>query len=236
MEKLLKILLTLLIFGLLLASLTYYIEPSMYRTLIREDGPIEYLTAFSLLLGAIALAVRLLKVRCTRGRLWFWFNLLMILGLFFGFGEEISWGQRLFSIPSGEFFIENNAQGETNLHNLVVHDVKLNKLIFSYGFSIVFGFYFLLLLGLYKKSTWIKNTVDRFGVPIPTLQHTLGFLVTSGVIFLIPDGKKWELWEGLFGLFFLLILIAPYNTREKLLLTEETETQDPSKRQAHSQQ
>lgn len=228
MEKTLKAIVKLLIAGILLSSLTYYTDTSLYKALIREDGPVEYLTAFSLLVASVFLAVKLLKVRYTRGPLWLGFISLMVLGLFFGFGEEISWGQRLFSITSGEFFIENNAQKETNLHNLVVADVKINKLVFSYGFSIVFGFYFLFLLGLYKKHTGVKSIVDRLGVPVPTLQHSLTFLLASLLIFLIPDGKKWELWEGLFGLFFLLILITPYNTHERLLLPKPTTTHPSS--------
>lgn len=220
MESLLKILLKFLIFGLVLSSLTYYINQNLYEILIREDGPIEYLNAVLLLFTSILVFVKLLKVKFSRGSLWFGFNLLMVLGLFFGFGEEISWGQRIFSITPGEFFMQNNAQQEINLHNLKIQGVKINKVVFSYGFSIVFGFYFLFLLGLYKKNKWINTLVDRLGVPVPTLQHTLAFGAISLLIFIIPDGKKWELWESLFGIFFLSILIAPYNTREKLLLTK----------------
>lgn len=220
MESLLKILLKFLIFGLVLSSLTYYINQNLYEILIREDGPIEYLNAVLLLFTSILVFVKLLKVKFSRGSLWFGFNLLMVLGLFFGFGEEISWGQRIFSITPGEFFMQNNAQQEINLHNLKIQGVKINKVVFSYGFSIVFGFYFLFLLGLYKKNKRINTLVDRLGVPVPTLQHTLAFVAISLLIFLIPDGKKWELWESLFGIFFLSILITPYNTREKLLLTK----------------
>ena len=60
----------------------------------------------------------------------------MIIGLFFGAGEEISWGQRIFHIESSKFFNENNSQKETNLHNMIVDGVKLNKLIFSNLLSI----------------------------------------------------------------------------------------------------
>ena len=42
----------------------------------------------------------------------------MALIFIFGAGEEISWGQRIFNVESSEYFLENNAQGETNLHNM----------------------------------------------------------------------------------------------------------------------
>ena len=50
--------------------------------------------------------------------------------LFFGSGEEISWGQRLFQIETGDTFKQLNTQGETNLHNLKVNGVSINKLNF----------------------------------------------------------------------------------------------------------
>lgn len=46
----------------------------------------------------------------------------LLLGVFFLFifGEEISWGQRVFGITPGNFFNQENLQQETNLHNLRV--------------------------------------------------------------------------------------------------------------------
>ena len=44
--------------------------------------------------------------------------LLLALFFFFVFGEEISWGQRIWGIDGGAFFKTMNAQQETNLHNL----------------------------------------------------------------------------------------------------------------------
>lgn len=47
------------------------------------------------------------------------YSLLVVAILFFFiFGEEISWGQRIFNIEAGDFFKEKNIQNETNLHNL----------------------------------------------------------------------------------------------------------------------
>ena len=37
---------------------------------------------------------------------------------FFGFGEEISWGQRIFGIETPAGLKQANSQQETNLHNL----------------------------------------------------------------------------------------------------------------------
>ena len=45
-------------------------------------------------------------------------SILLVCVLFVMAMEEISWGQRIFQWETTEFFLENNIQGETNLHNL----------------------------------------------------------------------------------------------------------------------
>ena len=129
-----------------MTSLTYVFQESLYKEIIKEDGVIEYLTAFLLLISSVFLFSKVIKIGYSRGYPWFIFNVLMVLGLFFGFGEELSWGQRIFSIESNDLFLNHNSQDEINIHNLTIRDVSINKLIFSYEFSIIFGVYFLLLL------------------------------------------------------------------------------------------
>ena len=201
-------------------SLTYLFQESLYNKLIQEDGVIEYLTALLLLIASVFLFSKVIKIGYSRGYPWFVFHVLMVLGLFFGFGEEFSWGQRIFSIESNDFFLNHNSQDEINIHNLRIKGVNINQLIFSYGFSIIFGVYFLFLLIGYKKNKLIKSIVDKLGIPLPKIKHSLFFVGLSIIIFIIPDDKKWELWECLFVLFFFLILVEPYNSSEKLLITK----------------
>ena len=106
-----------------LSTLSYFIDPAVFDRISQEDGELENLTALGLLIGSVLLFVRFIKVYKTKNKLWISLNVLMILGLFFGYGEEISWGQRIFEVESSEFFSQNNAQNETNLHNLKVGDV-----------------------------------------------------------------------------------------------------------------
>ena len=206
--------------GVIMTSLTYLFQESLYKELIKEDGVIEYLTALLLLITSVFLFSKVIQIGFSRGWPWFIFNILMVLGLFFGFGEEISWGQRIFSIESNDLFLNHNSQDEINIHNLRIKGVNINKLIFSYGFSIIFGVYFLFLLIGYKKNKLIKSIVDKLGIPLPRIKHSIFFVGLSIIIFINPDGKKWELWECLFVLFFFLILVEPYNSSEKLLLTK----------------
>jgi hypothetical protein len=206
--------------GVIMTSLTYLFQESLYKELIKEDGVIEYLTALLLLITSVFLFSKVIQIGFSRGWPWFIFNILMVLGLFFGFGEEISWGQRIFSIESNDLFLNHNSQDEINTHNLRIKGININKLIFSYGFSIIFGVYFLFLLIGYKKNKLIKSIVDKFGIPLPRIKHSIFFVGLSIIIFIIPDDKKWELWECLFVLFFFLILVEPYNSSEKLRLTK----------------
>ena len=217
MEKKLQIIIKVLIAFVIATSLTYYFKVSIYKELVKEDGIFEYLTAILLLITSVLLFIKVIKLKNQKKVVWIVFNLFMVLGLFFGFGEEISWGQRIFSVDSGEFFKSNNLQGETNIHNLKLNGVKFNKWIFSYGLSLVFGLYFLVLPFVYKSQDWIKNLIDKFGIPVPRVKQSIMFLVGSILIFTIPSAKKWEIWECLFGLSFLMIILDPFNTEESVV-------------------
>lgn len=215
MERILKVIILVLFTGTIFSALIYYLNPDFYRIIIKEDGILEYLTAFILLAGSALLLIRLIRVARIKKAQWIAFNILMILGLFFAFGEELSWGQRIFSIESSDFFIERNAQKETNLHNLVINGIKLNKVLFTYVIGIIFGFYFIFALLLYKKSQFSKKIITRFGIPVPRIYHSVILFAATIIITTVPDSKKWEIWECLFAVIFFLVILQPYNIEEK---------------------
>jgi len=105
---------------LLIVGCVWYVDPVAYRALIREDGPFESMQfvsyAFAALVGVYS-ADRLLRAVGWRD-----VRVLLLLafgcGCFFIAAEEISWGQRLLQIESGEFFMQHNLQQETTVHNL----------------------------------------------------------------------------------------------------------------------
>lgn len=97
----------------------------------QEDGPVEWGTTI-MLFGIFALSLyRLITLGSQKKILWCFGTFVFTVLFLFAAGEEISWGQRIFAVESSEFFLKNNAQGETNLHNLVVGETKINKIIFS---------------------------------------------------------------------------------------------------------
>jgi len=71
--------------------------------------------------------------------------IILSLGLFFVFGEEISWGQRIFDIPTLGYFQEHNYQYENTIHNL------------THGVS---WYYFEFLIGFYGSFSWMLLLID----------------------------------------------------------------------------
>ncbi|WP_297088397.1 hypothetical protein [uncultured Draconibacterium sp.] len=220
MSKLLRGVSYIIIMSVLIAASTFYYAEELYHKFVAEDGIFENVTALVLLGISVLFLVRFLKTWRTRNKYWILLNLLIIIGAFFGFGEEISWGQRIFSIESGEFFTQNNLQNETNLHNLEINGVKINKLIFSQGMVLVFGSYFVLSLLLYRNWNFFRNLIDLFGVQIPKFKHSVIMLVCTGVVLIIPDLRIWELWETLFVVMLMLVFVEPDNEKESVLLTK----------------
>ena len=177
----------------------------------REDGFVEYATAAMLLCISILSFSRLVRLWRTTPLLWKVGTLGFALIFLFGAGEEVSWGQRIFGWQSSEYFIEHNAQQETNLHNMVVDGTKINKLIFSQILIAVLVIYLLILPILYRKVTAIKNLVNSFAVPVVQWTHIIAFIVFTVLLVLMPSSKNPEVHELALGVIFFLIFINPYN-------------------------
>lgn len=175
-----------------------------------EDGFVEYVTSIMLLLISILCLYRLVTCK-NKSALWKFGTLMFVIIFFFGAGEEISWGQRIFNIESSEYFIENNAQAETNLHNLVVGGKKINKIIFSQLLMVVMVLYLIVAPVLYRKKEWFKNLANRFAVPIVKWHHTVAFIVSTILVTINPPDRKWEVYELVFGVIFFLIFLNPLN-------------------------
>lgn len=175
-----------------------------------EDGLIETLTVAVLLLGAVSM-FWFARLRARKGPR----RIALLLGLLmlFGAGEELSWGQRIFDVQSPTFFEENNAQRETNLHNLTVRGVKLNKLVFSTMLGIGVGAYITLLPGAYRNRR-ARRAINRLGVPVPRLRQAALILACLGLVELIDSDRRWEVLE--FAMVSLLVatFVRPANIEE----------------------
>lgn len=176
-----------------------------------EDGPIEWATAIALLAGAGIAAVTARRPGAGNPAL----HRLTWIGLavfcFFAAGEEISWGQRLLGIQSPEFFQSHNAQRETNLHNLVVDGVKVNKLVFSQLMTVAAALFLVALPWLYRRRPAFARLVDAWAVPVPRLRQVIAVVATFAFIAVVPSRERDELLEFGATWLFAMILLFPTN-------------------------
>ncbi|GAW34423.1 hypothetical protein RA2_01471 [Roseovarius sp. A-2] len=184
------------------------------RGFAAEDGPLEWVTVAGLLATAIALirSAMFLRRRNRRGAA-------LACGVYallfvFAAGEEISWGQRLFGWEPGDFFLEKNAQQETNLHNLVLGDVALVKTVFGPVLTLAILFYLLVLPMIYERSSRVQRLATRLAIPLADRRHMILALVATLVIAVVQLPLKWESYECVFSLLMLSIVLHPHNDEQ----------------------
>ena len=208
-----KLTLILILFLLATGFFLFYTDLQGFENFLEEDGIAEWLTVAGLLLGTIVCFYRLVKLLHKKSK-WFLFVTLGLgLFLFFAAGEEISWGQRLFGVETPAYFKQHNSQQETNLHNLVLGEVKINKLVFSFILIGLLAIFLSVVPFLYQKSNAAKRFLDASAVPVPQLYQVLAFIVVFILTSLIPHPKKAELLECCGALLFYLIVAYPKNKR-----------------------
>ncbi|HEY8191696.1 MAG TPA: hypothetical protein VIG74_04665 [Alphaproteobacteria bacterium] len=94
-----------------------FLPQKYYTAFHTENGPIETVQMYILIIAVCVAVAGFLKVRNGPDlfiKMWF---AVAALGCFYTAGEEISWGQHLFGWGTPEGWQEVNDQLETNLHN-----------------------------------------------------------------------------------------------------------------------
>jgi hypothetical protein len=90
----------------------------LYRSLLSEDGPVEWAQFLCFAFAAIATA-GISRELWRRGDRWLArAGGVVAVGLVFIAGEEISWGQRIIGFTPPEAVLAANWQGEMTLHNM----------------------------------------------------------------------------------------------------------------------
>jgi hypothetical protein len=181
------------------------------RGFAAEDGPLEWGTVACLLATAVVLMRSSMFLRRKNRR-----GAALACGVYallfvFAAGEEISWGQRLFGWEPSYFFLEKNAQQETNLHNLVLGDVALVKTVFGPVLTLTILFYLLVLPTIYERSTRMQRLATRLSIPLADRRHMILALVATLVIAVVHLPLKWESYECVFSLLMLSIVLHPRN-------------------------
>ena len=190
-----------------------YTHPDFFRYQFTvEDGFIEWLTVLALSATMVVCFRRAWLLRQQAKPLFLTMTVLFGLAFLFGAGEEISWGQRLLGIESSEFFKEYNAQGETNFHNTIINDTKINKLVFGKGIGILLIFYLAVFIPLYRKKANFKKFVDRFAIPIASNYQIVAYVIALLLIQVgMESSKKGEFLEFNLTHIFLLNFAFAYN-------------------------
>lgn len=210
-----------------------FMSPEGAAHFTREDGMIESLSAvFYFIAAGISIflffrsasddKIYLLKTK----RNYFF----LFLGLFLVFcgGEEISWGQRIFGIESGEYLNEINNQGETNLHNLYIF-TGTNKddsvksglarwLTGSKVYAAAWIFFCLLIPAIMTFFPKKFNFIHRIVFPVVPLWIGILFLINHFIskffeksdLFSIHPHAVVEVKETIYALLFLVACISLY--------------------------
>ena len=125
----------------------------------QEDGIVEWIGALGFLVASAIFIFLFFRVDSAQDLLFvrpkknIFFLALGVL-FFLGFGEEISWGQRLFEIETPHFMSQINTKNEINIHNTIFfHEVprgprelgEINIISVSRLFSIFWFFYCVIL-------------------------------------------------------------------------------------------
>ncbi|HSI74101.1 MAG TPA: hypothetical protein VK934_13065, partial [Fimbriimonas sp.] len=108
-----------------------FINAELLELFAREDQLVEWTGALAYL-GASTMALLAFVASAGQPNRFFglatkrnFFMLLLAVLFFFAFGEEISWGQRIFGWVTPREYGKLNLQGETNLHNLWLFHVTV---------------------------------------------------------------------------------------------------------------
>jgi hypothetical protein len=135
----------------LIATLVIFalqINRDIFRFLLQEDGPAEWLSTIAFILTGLV-SLRIAFSRFKAGHPWqAWLFVAVALVMLFAGGEEISWGQRVFGWETPQELMDVNDQGETNLHNIGIMLQLTNLAMF--------------LTGLYGTFAYIANRNLRF--------------------------------------------------------------------------
>ena len=198
----------------------------------KEDGLLEWLTALSLLSGAVLCWQRCWSLRPSRSSAFLGCTAIYGAVLFFGMGEEVSWGQRVFGFETPESLAVMNSQQETNIHNLIIGGTNINRLIFGKMLAVGLACYLILVPLLYRRSPAIANLLNQLGIPVARMQHVLPILFLVLLIETSPALRRGEITEFATTSMTLLLLLNPYNISTFRICAKKAEAPQISLRRA----
>ena len=167
-----------------------------------EDGLFEYLTALFFLGSSIFFMRAYISHKN-------WFFIVLATLMFFGAGEEISWGQRILGLSTPDVLNRINVQGELTLHNIEAlnshyfdgtQKTGLAKLFTINTLYKIFCVVYAVLLPIASLTIQPVASLSRkLRLPIPPLAIGAFFLInllgTNVVSFLLPANEAFQYYD-----------------------------------------
>ena len=189
-----------------LFTLIYFLNIDLYFQLTSEDGLVEWSTFFCLFISSVISLNIAYSYYKERHKAQFFFFFFFLFNLLAGF-EEISWGQRIFEMESGDFFNTYSDQKEINLHNTFQGIVGIKTKHIALAVLFVYG----VVLPWRKsvgKLNW-KITREKYLI-LPPAFLLPAFVLATLLMLDFPTGNEEELGEFFYSICFLLTCIYNY--------------------------
>lgn len=225
-----------IIYLFLAYSVFFLFEDEVIVFLTKEDGFFESLGAIFFLLSSFFFFILFWKdksgnnfrfISTKRNIFYLFFGIIFFLG----FGEEISWGQRIFNFETPNIIKERNFQGEFNIHNLDILMGKdlpdtqkgaLNKIGIGRIFQ-AFWFCYCILIPLFSRYIGvIFRQLKRINLPIIPIwlgiMFMANYLLSRILVILISDNLfNWiiEIKECNVAFLFLVASLYFFSGRNK---------------------
>ena len=152
------------------------VSPTTFSAYGAEDDIIENLTAIFFLISSIGFILTSKKstyLKNKNNRMAYFMIIAWAVLMFIFFGEEISWGQRIFDFSTPDSLDKINLQNEFNIHNIAIVDN-------AFGGKHRYLSIMMLLTGvvfpLIALTSWGKKLFQKFNYPVCPLQFMMFFL------------------------------------------------------------
>ncbi|MFC5459897.1 hypothetical protein [Massilia niabensis] len=187
-------------------------QHALGRVLV-EDGIVEWMQFLAFTATAAMLGFVFVERRGQPGTSKF--ELLVLAGLTalvaLAALEEISWFQRVLNVTSSEFFLQNNRQAETNLHNLAVGSGSLHKNVLLKLIVIAGLTHNLILPFLARKRPGLQRWVEQMGLYLPPLGASIVYVTLVALSHLLVEHpRKGELGETFGAMHYMATVFYAY--------------------------
>jgi len=172
------------------------------QTMTKENGFFETISVVTLLIIFIYGITVAIKSHKTVSKTALLFIIGFALVALLGGMEEISWGQQIFHFKSSEFFLTENLQKETNLHNLIDASIFSSVIYFS-----VYTFF--IFTPLLYKLFYVKLQKFKLLKYFDISPHTILVAIFAST-FQVYFYDNIDSWADMVTYFISLIIFAYY--------------------------